>query len=439
MFSQMPQNSLVLRARQLLTMQADTDALLQAPPAHDLDALRQRDARICGLIEDGAVHIQGPNLRFVGAWSDLDPKIKSRSTVVEVGCVTPGWVDCHTHSVFAGSRHMEFTQRNLGAQYLDILNAGGGIHSTVNAVRRSGRRALAATLIGRCFEATRLGVTTLEVKSGYGLTTDEEIKQLRAVAEAAPEVLMELHPTFLGAHVVPRKYADRRDDYVQMVIQEMIPKVAERGLARYCDVFCDTGAFTAAEAEAILRAGIDHGLIPRIHADELSHAGAAEVAAAVGAASADHLEYVSPEAIAAMAKANVVAVLLPMVNLFLKLPQHAPARDLIAAGVDVALSTDFNPGTGMTQDLGLIMTLACTHYGMTPAEALLAITRNAARALRLDDRGVLAKGKRADLTILDVEDYWEIPYFPGRRPVAGVVWGGDVAYWTSAQELDDNA
>ncbi len=426
---------LALRARQLLTMIPRGDAPRTRPDPANLDALRQRDADVVGLIEDGLVLVKEGLITYAGPWAGR-PTLDADAEVIEVACITPGWIDCHTHAVFAGSRHEEFTLRNLGARYLDILNAGGGIHASVESVRRASRASLTDQLIHRCFDFTRQGVTTVEVKSGYGLSTDEELKQLRAIEDARGEVLVDLQATFLGAHVVPKKYRDRRADYVDLLCAEMIPRVAERRLARFCDVFCDQGAFDAAEAERILRAGLDHGLIPRIHADELSEAGGAEVALAVGAASADHLEFVSEAAIGAMAAAGVVAVLLPAVNLFLQVDRHAPARALLEAGVDVALSTDFNPGTAMTQDIGLILTLACTGYGMTPGEALLGITRAAARALRLEDRGTLAAGLRADLTILGVEDYWQIPYFPGRRPIDGVVKAGELVYWQSATEVD---
>lgn len=428
---------LLLRARQLLTMDGPAEALREPPQAGDLDALRQRDARATGLIEDGAVLIKGEQISWVGPWSQVKEETRRRAQVVEVDCVTPGWIDCHTHTVFAGWRYDEFTQRNLGASYLDILEQGGGILSTVQSVRQAKRKALTQSLVQRCFEATRRGITTLEVKSGYGLNTEAERNQLRAIRAAAPQVLVDLQPTFLGAHVVPAELRDDRQRYLDLLCQEMIPQVAQEGLARFCDVFCDKGAFTAQEAEVILRAGLDHGLIPRIHADELSDAGGALVAARVGAASADHLEYVSPEAIAAMAQAQVVGVLLPGVNLFLKMEEHAPARALLEAGVPVALSTDFNPGTSCTQDLGLIMTLACTGYGMTPGEALLGITRSAAQALRLEDRGVLAPGKRADLTVLSVDDYWQVPYVPGQSFVTGVIRGGELMYWISDQEMDE--
>lgn len=431
------QGPLLLRAQQLLTMVPMDDSIRQEPDRQNLQSLRDRDARITGLIEDGAVLIEGENIAYVGPWDELSNKIKKKARVVQVRCVTPGWIDCHTHAVFAGSRHEEFTLRNLGADYLDILESGGGIRSTVQSIRRTKKKHLTNMLIGRSFEATRRGITTMEVKSGYGLSTDHELKQLRAIQDARREVLVDLVPTFLGAHVVPTEFRDRRSEYVDKICQEMIPRVAHDGLARFCDVFCDKGAFTAEESETILRAGLEHGLIPRIHADELSHASGAEVAARVGASSADHLEFVTPEAMKAMAEAGVVGVLLPGVNLFLQMEKHAPARELLKAGVDVALSTDFNPGTSMTQDLGLILTLACTGYAMTPGEALVGVTSSAAKALRMDDRGTIEVGARADLTVLGVDDFWQVPYVPGQSFVEGVIRAGELMYWVSAEEFEE--
>lgn len=411
------------------------DAIRTAPDRGHLGRLRDRDADIVGLRENATVHIEGGRIRSVGPLGDVAKKVRNRATLVECGVVVPGFIDCHTHTVFAGSRHEEFTLRNLGAEYLDILEAGGGILSTVEATRQTKKRALAASLVERCYEATRRGITTMEVKSGYGLALDHELKQLRAIEMARPEVLVDLEATFLGAHVVPASHRDRREDYIDSLIHEMIPQVAERGLARFVDVFCDKGAFDQAESRRILRAGMEHGLIPRIHADELTHAGAAELAAEVGAASADHLEFVSDAAVAGMRDAGVVAVLLPGVNLFLGMERYAPARKLLTEGVDVALATDFNPGTSPTQDLGLILTLACTGYGMTPGEVLRGVTASAAKALRLEDRGTLEAGQRADLTVLDVDDYWQVPYLAGRSHVEGVIRAGELVYWVSGSEI----
>jgi imidazolonepropionase len=428
--------SLLLKAKQVLTMVPRSDAIREQPRAGDLNALRDRDADIAGLLEDAVVHIQDGQIVSVGPMGDIGRAVRKRATVVECGVVVPGFIDCHTHSVFAGSRHAEFTLRNLGADYLEILESGGGILSTVEATREARKRDLAASLVERCLEATRRGITTLEVKSGYGLSEDHELKQLRAIQMAKDEVLVDLQPTFLGAHVVPLSHRERRGDYVDALANEMIPKVAELGLARFVDVFCDKGAFDAGESRRILQAGIDHGLIPRLHADELTHAGAAELAADMGAASADHLEFISDEAIGAMANAGVVAVLLPGVNLCLGIEKFAPARSLLMAGVDVALATDFNPGTSPIQDIGLILTLGCTGYGMTPGEAIRAVTSSAARALRLDDRGVLAPGMRADVTVLGIDDYWQLPYLAGRNHVEGVIQNGELVYWLSDGEIE---
>ncbi len=428
---------MILLGRQVLTMApAGVDPITAAPPAADLEALRARDAALVGMIEDGAVVWEGETIAWVGPRGEVPSRYAGWPSQ-EVPCVTPGWIDCHTHAVFAGSRHLEFTQRNLGADYLAIQEAGGGILSSARATAASSRRELAEALVGRCFEATRLGVTTLEVKSGYGLATDVELKQLQAIEDARGEVLLDLQATFLGAHAIPKRYREDRAGYVARVCEEMIPQVASRGLARFCDVFCDRGAFTVEEARRVLEAGLAHGLIPRLHADELSAAGAAELAVEVGAASADHLEHVSAAAMAGMASAGVVGVLLPGVNLFFPKLPRAPARELLMAGVEVALASDFNPGTSMTQDLGLVQTLGCTMLGMTPGECLRAVTRAAARALRLEDRGVLAPGRRADLTILGVEDYWQVPYVPGFSHVDGVVRGGELVYWRSAESVED--
>ena len=427
---------LLLKARQVLTMVPRGDGIREPPDRGNLGNLRARDADLVGLVENAVVHVEGGRIRYVGPLGDVAKKVRNRATVVECGVVVPGFIDCHTHTVFAGSRHDEFTLRNLGADYLDILEAGGGILSTVEATRAARKRDLAQSLVFRCLEATRRGVTTMEVKSGYGLQLDHELKQLRAIEMARPEVLVDLQATFLGAHAVPTTHRERRGEYIDSVVNEMIPQVADLGLARFVDVFCDKGAFDAHESRRILQAGIDHGLIPRLHADELTHAGAAELAAEVGAASADHLEYVSDDAVAAMERAGVVAVLLPGVNLFLGLERFAPARKLLSAGVDVALATDFNPGSSPTQDIGLVMTLACTGYGMTPGEALRAVTASAAKALRLPDRGTLAPGQRADLTVLGVDDYWQVPYLTGRSHVEGVIREGELVYWVSGDEIE---
>ncbi len=426
----------IIRANQALTMPRNCQELSN----YDLDGdLQSRDDRIVGAIDDAAVVVDGETIEWVGAWDDRPESVRGGDVgVLQTDVVMPGWIDCHTHAVFAGERSDEFMWRNAGKEYVDILEAGGGILNTVDAVRQASTDELERTLIRRVLESLRQGVTTLEVKSGYGLTTSDELKSLKAVAAAQEEVPCELVACFLGAHAVPRKYRDRRSEYVDLVCQEMIPQVAERDLANYCDVFCDRGAFSVDESRRILETGSEHGMIARIHADEITDASAAMLAAELGAASADHLEHTGDEAIEAMAEADVVGVLMPAVNLFLGTVDHlAPARKLLNAGCEVALATDFNPGSAMTQDLGTMLMLGCTLYKMTPGEALRSVTAGAARALRRDDIGTLRAGTRADLVCLEAPHYRYIPYHFGQSHAEAVIYRGDFAYWTDQVEWEE--
>ena len=421
----------VVHAGQVLVMPDDAPRLSK----YDADALDERDVDLLGLIEDGCVYVKGGVIKFIGPWDKRpDAARKKDLPVMQTGVLTPGWVECHTHSVFAGHRADEFMLRNAGRPYVEILEAGGGILNTAKRLRETSQAELAQLLMQRTLDFVKRGVTTLEVKSGYGLTTKHEVKSLRAVADVNKDAPCELVGTFLGAHAIPAEYKDRREAYVDLVCNEMIPKVAAEKLAQYCDVFCDRGAFTVDEARRVLEAGKAHGLIPRIHADELSNAGAAMLAAEVGCASADHLEFTPDDAIAAMAKANVVAVLMPAVNLFLGTTDHlARARDILNAGCEVALSTDFNPGSAMTQDIAMMTTLACTLYKMTPGEALRAVTIGAAKALRRDDIGRLRVGARANLALFDVPSYKVIPYHFGSNHVEAVIYDGEFVYWTESE------
>jgi imidazolonepropionase len=418
----------LIHADQLLTMPEEADGLREYDPQADLHA---RDRELVGAIDDAGVFVKDGKIAWFGPFGER-PEEANEVATIEAELVTPGWVDCHTHAVFAGERSDEFVLRNAGRPYVEILEEGGGILNSVDALREASTRELADLLVERVFDSVRAGVTTLEIKSGYGLTTSDELKTLKAIQMVAEQhVPCELVPCFLGAHAVPREYRDRREEYVDLVCEEMIPKVAEQGLADYCDVFCDRGAFSVDEARRILTTGQDHGLIARIHADELTDAGAARLAAEVGAASADHLEFTPDDAIEAMAEAGVVGVLMPAVNLFLGTTDHlAPARKLLDAGCEVAVATDFNPGSAMTQDLGLMLTLACTLYKMTPGEALRAATIGAAKALRRDDIGRIRKGLTANLTLLSVPSMNYVPYHFGTSHVSGVVQGGEFAYWT---------
>ncbi|MBY0524582.1 MAG: imidazolonepropionase [Gemmataceae bacterium] len=342
--------------------------------------------------------------------------------------VTPGLIDCHTHLIFAGSREDEFEQRLQGATYQEIAARGGGINATVQRVRRASKEELKALARPRLERFLRFGVTTIEVKSGYGLTLVDEIKCLEAIAELNAEGPLELVPTFLGAHAVPPEFRNDRDGYIRLLIDEMLPEIARRKLASYCDVFCETGVFSLAESERILGRARDLGLGLRLHADELTPLGGAELAARMGAASADHLLCITDAGIDALAASGTVATLLPGTAFFLGV-DYAPARKLIERGVKVALASDCNPGTCPTENLPLVGAMACTQMKMLPAEVLTALTLNAATALGRADRiGSLEVGKQADLVIWDVPDYRHLFYHFGVNHAWRVIKRGRVVY-----------
>jgi imidazolonepropionase len=414
-----PADLIVAHAAELLTM-AGPPTPRRGPAQADL-----------GLIHDGAVAIAGDTIRAVGPTDTILAAHGGPGTrVVDAAgrVVTPGLVDAHTHLVFAGSREHEYELRLQGAGYLEILAAGGGIMATVRATREASAQELAAGMRGRLETMLRYGTTSVEVKSGYGLSTSAELKSLNAIrllAEEPDAALPRLCPTFLGAHAVPPEYRDRPDAYIDLLVDETLPAVVAAGLAESCDVFCDAGAFTAAQARRVLQAAQDLGLAVRLHANEFERIGAVALAAELGALSADHLLVLDPAEIAALAEAGVVATLLPGTGL--GLGHFAPARDLIAAGVPVALATDCNPGTCLCENLALIISLACTAMKMTPAEALVAATINGAHALGprwAADLGSLEPGKRADLVIWDAPNYRHIPYHLGVRLAQQVILSG---------------
>jgi imidazolonepropionase len=345
--------------------------------------------------------------------------------------VMPGFIDSHTHLLFAGTREREFEMRLQGASYQEIAEKGGGIKSTVEKTRRASREELAAVGKKNLDSILSLGTTTVEAKTGYGLSTRDEIKMLEALGELGREHPVEVVPTFLGAHEIPPEYAGKTEDYVRLVIEEMIPAVAEKKLARFCDVFCEKGVFSLEQSRRILETGKRYGMLPKLHADELTPLGGAELAAEIGAVSADHLLFISEKGMEAMAEKGVVATLLPGTAFFLFLGRYAPARQMISKGVTVALATDFNPGSCMTQSLPLITTLACTQMRMTPAEAILGITLHAARALRKEKEiGSIEPGKQADLVILDIPDYRHLSYHFGVNHVWQVIKRGLLVWET---------
>jgi imidazolonepropionase len=404
---------------QLLTLRGDS-GLRRGPDLQEI-----------GSIKDAAVLCGGGKILAAGPQRELlrDPWLRTnRRKVQEFDCkggvVLPGLIDCHTHPVFAEPRLLDFEKRIGGAGYEEIAAAGGGIRSSVAGVRGSSRGELSKKVLTALNAMLEQGTSVVEAKSGYGLTLEDEIKSLEAIRDAARQWPGEVVPTLLAAHVVPQEYADKPDAYVQKVCDEMIPLVAKRKLAKYVDVFCDRGAFTQEQSEKVLAAARKHGLGTRAHVCQFT-------AAKLGPllqhqpASFDHMDCVQPEDISLLAQGETVAVLLPGANYFLGHTEFPDARRLIDAGVPVALATDYNPGTSPTPSMPFILSLACTHMKMSPAEAITASTVNAACALRLQGRkGSLEAGKDADMAIFEVKDHREIAYwFAWDRCVEMVVAG----------------
>jgi imidazolonepropionase len=381
------------------------------------------------VLRDAAVLIDGDRIAWVGPRADA-PKVGAQHAaplqVVEIdGVLFPGFVDCHTHGVFGAARLDDHQRRALGEDYKAIAAAGGGILQSVRDVRARSEAELEALTRARLATLLAHGTTTIEVKSGYGLELEAELKQLRVIQRLADSQPATLIPTFLGAHEVPPEYRGDRAAYVHLLCDEMIPIVAKNRLARCCDVFCEPGVFTPAEARAILTAARRHGLALKLHADELEGSGGAELAAELGALSADHLAGVSDAGVRALAASGTVAVLLPATMVFLGKKGQAPARRLVEAGAAVALATDFNPGTSPTVSLPLVMALGVSQLGLRHAEALTAVTVNAAAALGLaGERGQLAPGFAADLVVAAVEDWREAAYWMGANVVSAVWTGG---------------
>jgi imidazolonepropionase len=382
-------------------------------------------------LSDAAVASCGGEIVFVGSARACDREVEPLAgcrRIDAAGCaVVPGFVDAHTHLVYAGDRRDELRRRLAGATYAGIAAEGGGILQTVRATRECTEDHLVDAGRLRLAEMLRCGTTTCEVKSGYGLTTESELKLLGAIGRLAAEGPIELVPTFMGAHEIPPEYRDRREEYVRLVTGEMIPRVAACRLAEWCDVFCETGVFSVAESRAILGAGLAAGLKPRIHADELAASGGALLAAEVGARSADHLVFVDRESARAMAAAGVIATLLPAAAFYLKLGRFAPARMLIEEGVAVALATDTNPGGGFTPSMPFVIALACFGMSLTLDEAIVGATINAACALDRGGRvGSLEPGKQMDAVILNgpVTELLR----PGAEVIRCVIKAGRVVY-----------
>jgi imidazolonepropionase len=405
----------ILNCAQLVT--------LAGPPRPRVGA----ELRELGIIEDGALLVREGLIERVGTRAEIEPLLDANCTVVDAQrrIVLPGFVDAHAHPVFAGNRADEFELRAGGATYQQIAAAGGGIKSTVRKTRAASEDALVEAGKRYANWFLRCGTTTVEAKSGYGLTTADELKMLRAMRRLNAETPLRYVPTFLGAHTVPEEFTGRSAAYVNLVIEEMLPLVARDKLAEYCDVFCEAGAFTVDESRRILTAAKQFGLGLRVHADQLSLNGGAALAAELGAATADHLEHTDAAGIAALKTANVQPLLLPASVLMIGAQRYPDARAMIEAGLAVVLATDFNPGSSPVASMLLVLTLACTQLKLTPAEAITAATINAAYSLkRGHEIGSLEAGKRADFVIHDCADYRELAYFAGLEHPAAVYAGG---------------
>lgn len=414
----------ILNAAELLTL---AGASHTPKIGRDLDEL--------GIIEDGGVGIRDNQIVAVDSTKNIKRLVKpgSRPTIIDAKnkTVVPGLIDPHTHLAFAGSREQEFVQKIQGRSYMEILEAGGGINVTVKATHKASRSTLVRLSQHTLNRMCQFGTTTVEAKSGYGLEPRHEFKQLLAIRDLNLIHSLDVVPTFMGAHVIPSKYRGKPDKYVDLIIKNMIPSVAKRTLAEFCDVFMEKGVFDIDQSRRILLAGKEQGLTPKIHADEMTSFGGAELAAEVKAVSADHLLKVSNAGIKALAKAQVVAVLLPATAFVLMEKEYAPARELISAGVPVALATDYNPNC-MTESMQLIMTLACLNMRMTPAEAISASTINAAHAInRAHIIGSLEPNKQADIVIMDAPSHDYIPYHFGVNLVSQVIKAGRVIYQAS--------
>jgi len=384
-------------------------------------------------IHDAEVYCRDGRIAFAGTAGERRRELGELASVPRFdargGTVVPGFVDAHTHLPWAGSRETEFAQRLAGKTYLEIAAEGGGILSTVRATRAASEDELVANTRRRLDRMLAHGTTTAEAKSGYGLRLEDELKQLRAIRAAAADHPVDVVATLLAAHEFPPEYRDDRQAWVERIAEEIVPAVAAAGLARFCDVFCEHGVFDVGQSRRVLLSGAEHGLLPRLHADEFVDSGGAGLAAEIGAVSADHLVAVSPPGIEAMAAAGVLAVLLPGVAFFLMKDDFAPARRLIAAGVPVVLATDCNPGSSHTESLPFIVQLAVFEMKMTIEECLTAVTLNAACLLGLGgEAGTVEAGRRADLVVLDAPNLLHLGYHIGINPVRTVIKGGRVVH-----------
>jgi imidazolonepropionase len=393
---------------------------------------RARSMSELGIVKNGAILMRAEHIVWVGPtkaipMSELDHRHAVFDGVGLDLVALPGFVDSHTHPVFGGTRAQEYDLRCQGKTYQEIAASGGGIRASVRQLRAASLSQLMERTERSFLQFLAHGTTTIEAKSGYGLSLDDELKSLQVLAALRTRSRLETLATFLGAHDVPDEWRHARSEYVRQIVEEMIPRVAQEGLAQFCDVFCDDGFFSVEEARLILQAARREGLGLRIHADQMTHSGGARLAAELGALSADHLEWIDDRDIEALRQAGTVATLVPGSTFQLGQTHYPPARKLIDAGVPVALATDFNPGSCFTLNMQIIMTIACSQMKMTPAEAITAATLNGAFALGLSERiGSLEAGRQADIVLMQVGDYREIPYFFGMNHCAVTIKKGNI-------------
>ncbi|MBI3787496.1 MAG: imidazolonepropionase [Ignavibacteriales bacterium] len=382
--------------------------------------------RDLGVIQNASVLIDNGIFQWIGLDETFAQPLREDAEIVDASSFValPGFVDAHTHLLFAGSRENEFALRAEGKTYQEIAAQGGGILSTVKATRAATKKELKKLASKRLDAMMKHGTTTAEIKSGYGLDVDSEIKMLEAITELAEEHFMTIAPTFLGAHAVPPEFKDRKEEYIKLVCNTMMPYIAKRNLARFCDVFCETGYFSAEESRQILQCAQSLGLKLKLHAEEFNSIGGTALAAELQAVSVDHLEHIDEEGIRKLQKGSTVAVALPGVSFFLHNP-YAPARKLIDAGLPLAIASDFNPGSCMSFSMPLMMTIACTQMNLTPEEAITACTLNGAAALGLSQTvGSIEVGKQADIILYDIPDYRYLAYHFGTNLVAKVIKRG---------------
>ena len=383
-----------------------------------------------GIIQNGAVAILGEEIAGVDTTKEITENFISENIIDASGkVVMPGFVDPHTHPIFVKTRENEFEMRVLGRTYKEISQSGGGIRSSINDVRKASKEELVELGLKRITKMLEMGTTTIEAKSGYGLSTASEIKMLEAISELNKISEMDIIPTFLGAHEFPEEYKDNQEEYIKILIDEMLPEVKKRNLAKYCDIFCEKHVFNVEQSRRILSEAKKLGFKIRMHADELEPIGGAELAAEIGAVTADHLVAVSDKGIKKMKEAGVIPILLPATTFSLGLKKYAPARKMIDAGLPIVLATDFNPGSSHCDSMQTVISLACTEMGLLPSGAITASTLNAAYSLELGNKiGSIQAGKQADILIMDMPSYKYLPYHLGSNCVDMVIKKGRVVF-----------